>query len=88
VVEDGNPGWIKIKNRRYSQVIGRDELFEKRYEEKGAPEIGWDVCDRAWRCRRAGEPTQNLWQPRHRISRFSTSLVIRKLVGTGRRPGE
>jgi bifunctional non-homologous end joining protein LigD len=47
VVENGNPGWIKIKNRRYSQVIGRDELFEKHYEEKGAPEIGWDVCDRA-----------------------------------------
>lgn len=26
---------------------GRDELFERRYEEKGAPEIGWDVCTRA-----------------------------------------
>jgi hypothetical protein len=38
---------VKIRNRRYSQMIGRDELFERRYEEKGAPEIGWDVCDRA-----------------------------------------
>jgi hypothetical protein len=47
VVEDGNPAWIKIKNRNYSQVVGRDKLFERRYEEKGAPEIGWDVCDRA-----------------------------------------
>ena len=47
VVEDGNPGWAKIKNRRYSQIIGRDKLFEKRYEQAGAPEIGWDVCDHA-----------------------------------------
>jgi len=46
-VEDGNPGWVKIRNRRYSQMIGRDELFEKRYEAAGAPEIGWDVCARA-----------------------------------------
>jgi hypothetical protein len=38
---------VKIRNGRYSQMIGRDELFERRYEEKGAPEIGWDVCDRA-----------------------------------------
>jgi ATP dependent DNA ligase domain len=45
--ENGNPAWVKIRKRRYSQLIGRDELFERRYEEKGAPEIGWDVCDRA-----------------------------------------
>ena len=47
VIQDGNPAWLKIRNRRYSQLAGRDELFERRYEEKGAPEIGWDVCDRA-----------------------------------------
>ena len=46
-VEDGNPEWVKIRNRNYSQLIGRDELFERRCEDKGAPEIGWDVCDRA-----------------------------------------
>jgi len=46
-VEDHNPAWVKIKNRSYSQVTGRDELFERRYEGAGAPEIGWDVCDRA-----------------------------------------
>jgi hypothetical protein len=23
-VTDGNPAWIKIRNRRYSQMIGRD----------------------------------------------------------------
>jgi bifunctional non-homologous end joining protein LigD len=45
--EDHNPAWVKIRNRKYSQLIGRDELFEHRYEERGAPEIGWGVCDRA-----------------------------------------
>ena len=45
--ESSNPAWIKIKNRNYSQTIGRDELFERRYEENGAPAIGWIVCDRA-----------------------------------------
>lgn len=43
----GNPASVKIKNRSYSQLIGRDELFEKRYEENGAREIGWEVCARA-----------------------------------------
>ena len=45
--EDHNPAWVKIRNHKYSQLIGRDELFERRYEAQGAPEIGWDVCDRA-----------------------------------------
>jgi bifunctional non-homologous end joining protein LigD len=44
---DHSPTWVKIKNRKYSQLIGRDELFERRYEAQGAPEIGWDVCARA-----------------------------------------
>jgi bifunctional non-homologous end joining protein LigD len=47
VAEDGNPTWVKIRNRNYSQLVGRDDLFERRFEEKGAPDIGWDVCDRA-----------------------------------------
>jgi bifunctional non-homologous end joining protein LigD len=46
-VENGNPAWIKIRNRNYSQMIGRDDLFERRYEAKGAPEIGWNVCAKA-----------------------------------------
>ena len=46
-VEDGNPAWVKIRNLRYSQMIGRDELFERRYEAEGAPEFGWDTCERA-----------------------------------------
>lgn len=39
-VEDGNLAWLKIRNGRYSQMVGRDELFERRYEAQGAPEIG------------------------------------------------
>ncbi len=46
-VEDGNPAWMKIRNPRYSQMVGRDDLFERRYEADGAPEIGWDTCDQA-----------------------------------------
>jgi hypothetical protein len=46
-VENGNPAWIKIRNRNYSQMIGRDDLFERRYEARGAPEIGWNVCAKA-----------------------------------------
>jgi len=47
VVEDGNPAWIKVRNRRYSQMIGRDEFFERRHEAAVAPEFGWGICDRA-----------------------------------------
>jgi bifunctional non-homologous end joining protein LigD len=43
-IAEENPPWIKIRNRGYSQMVGRDELFERRYEAKGAPEIGWNVC--------------------------------------------
>ena len=45
--ENGNPAWIKIRNRGYSQMIGRDELFERPYEANGAPEIGWNACAKA-----------------------------------------
>jgi len=46
-VDDGNPAWVKIKNRRYSQMIGRHELFERQHEARGAPEFGWNACARA-----------------------------------------
>jgi ATP-dependent DNA ligase len=46
-IAEGNPYWIKIRNRNYSQMAGRDELFERKYEAEGAPEIGWDVCAKA-----------------------------------------
>jgi len=39
--------WVKIRNPRYSQMAGRDELFERQHGADGAPEIGWDFCDRA-----------------------------------------
>jgi ATP-dependent DNA ligase len=45
--EGDNPAWMKTKNRHYSQIVGRDKLFERKWEAAGAPEIGWDVCDRA-----------------------------------------
>jgi len=41
-------GWIKIKNRQYSQIIGRSEFFN---EEKGGADQsltqGWSLCTRA-----------------------------------------
>lgn len=46
-VGGGNPAWMKIRNPRYSQMVSRDELFERRYEADGAPAFGWDVCDKA-----------------------------------------
>lgn len=45
-IQGDNPAWMKIKNRHYSQIVGRDELFERKWEAAGTPEIGWDVCDR------------------------------------------
>jgi ATP dependent DNA ligase domain len=42
--QNGNPAWIKIKNRNYSQIIGRNELFDR--EER--VEIGWASCAKAY----------------------------------------
>jgi len=34
--------WFKIRNREYSQMVGREELFErKRHQE---PVAGWHAC--------------------------------------------
>jgi hypothetical protein len=34
--------WFKIRNREYSQMMGREELFErKRHQE---PVAGWHAC--------------------------------------------
>jgi hypothetical protein len=35
------------RSARYTQLIGRDDLFEHSYEERGAPEIGWNLGERA-----------------------------------------
>jgi len=29
-MQDDRTSWLKIKNRKYSQSIGREKLFEKR----------------------------------------------------------
>jgi hypothetical protein len=35
--------WLKIRNRSYSQWVGREELFER--EREWSPDIvGWDSC--------------------------------------------
>jgi bifunctional non-homologous end joining protein LigD len=51
---DGSATWLKIRNRNYSQWIGREELFER---ERGS-EVdcqGWSSC--ALVCEDAGEPS-------------------------------
>jgi ATP-dependent DNA ligase len=37
--------WFKIKNRPYSQMQGREELFER--ERHKEPVAGWHTCDLA-----------------------------------------
>jgi hypothetical protein len=38
--------WLKVRNRQYSQWVGREELFER--ERGGDPDFrGWDDCVRA-----------------------------------------
>jgi len=37
--------WYKIKNPRYSQMVGRDELFEKERHNERVP--GWHCCELA-----------------------------------------
>jgi ATP-dependent DNA ligase len=35
--------WVKIKNRNYSQMAGREELFNR--ERHSEPVAGWHSCD-------------------------------------------
>ena len=37
--------WFKIKNSRYSQMAGREELFNR--ERHREPVAGWHACDLA-----------------------------------------
>jgi ATP-dependent DNA ligase len=37
--------WFKIRNPRYSQWAGREELFERERHEE--PTLGWHTCDLA-----------------------------------------
>ena len=45
---DGD-GWIKIKNRRYSQIAGRSEFFDQEKERaaRESSSVGWAVCTHA-----------------------------------------
>ena len=40
------PAWVTIRTRYYSQLVGRDELFEPGTR-RNRVRIGWDVCARA-----------------------------------------
>ena len=43
---DGSVRWYKIRNRNYSQWVGREELFER--EREGEPEFApWSTCVQA-----------------------------------------
>jgi bifunctional non-homologous end joining protein LigD len=43
VTEHERTTWFKIKNRHYSQMQGREELFERERHKEPAP--GWHCCD-------------------------------------------
>jgi hypothetical protein len=45
VVEREQSTWFKIRNRSYSQMVGREELFER--ERHSEPVPGWHSCDLA-----------------------------------------
>ncbi|HYH00331.1 MAG TPA: hypothetical protein VD837_14455, partial [Terriglobales bacterium] len=45
-LQEAKPTWFKIRNRCYSQWIGREELFER--ERERDPDVpDWDSCVRA-----------------------------------------
>jgi hypothetical protein len=45
---DSEPDWLKIRNRNYSQWIGREELFEREHEANPNSDAGlWNgLCAR------------------------------------------
>lgn len=45
VTERERTTWFKIKNRSYSQSVGREELFER--ERHREPIAGWHSCELA-----------------------------------------
>ncbi len=45
VTEQERTTWFKIKNRSYSQMAGREKLFERERHKEPAP--GWHCCDLA-----------------------------------------
>ena len=45
VTESERTTWFKIKNRHYSQMEGREKLFERERHKEPAP--GWHCCELA-----------------------------------------
>jgi bifunctional non-homologous end joining protein LigD len=45
VTEPHRTTWFKIKNRNYSQMVGREELFDRERHREPVP--GWHSCDLA-----------------------------------------
>jgi len=45
VTEREHSTWFKIRNRAYSQMAGREELFER--DRHSEPVAGWHSCDLA-----------------------------------------
>jgi hypothetical protein len=67
------PTWLKIRNRSYSQWVGREELFER--ERGGDPDFrGWDDCVRA--CAGGGVVAVQNWEGSSGISRRVASELI------------
>jgi hypothetical protein len=42
VTDHENSSWFKIRNREYSQMVGREDLFE--WERHQEPVAGWHSC--------------------------------------------
>ena len=45
VTEQEHTTWFKIRNRNYSQMAGREDLFERERHKEPAP--GWHCCELA-----------------------------------------
>jgi hypothetical protein len=85
---DQPTSWLKIRNRSYSQWVGREELFER--ERGGDPDFrGWDECVRACETVRLSRPiskTSMLTEapPRNAVSAVLLLSVSRYLhAGSG-----
>lgn len=57
--EDALSTWYKIRNRNYSQMVGRNELFERDRHKEPVP--GWHICELA--CAEAASDGRNQSSP-------------------------
>jgi ATP-dependent DNA ligase len=42
ITSDSETSWVKVKNPKYTQIMGRDEVFER--EQSNDLEPDWDGC--------------------------------------------